>query len=88
MRRLNLKKKRKYKDFDAVGVANGIPTHSFNTKKFGIGCHQVYKKNAYVNAKIVIVEVDEEALNELYDLISNIAQVIVASNLAVGQKEL
>jgi len=45
-------------------------------------------KNAFIKAKIMTLEVDHEAVNKIEDLRTEVAQVIVALNLYVGQYKL
>jgi hypothetical protein len=45
-------------------------------------------KNAFIKAEIMTLEADQEAVNEIEDLVIKVAQVIVALNLSVGQDEL
>jgi hypothetical protein len=45
-------------------------------------------KNAFIKAKIMTLEADQEAVNEIEDLVTEVAQAIAALNLSVGQNEL
>jgi hypothetical protein len=45
-------------------------------------------KNAFIKAKIITLEADQEAMNEIEDLVTEVAQAIAALNLSVGQDEL
>jgi hypothetical protein len=45
-------------------------------------------KNAFIKAKIMTLEADQEAVNEIEDLRTEVAQAIATLNLSVGQDEL
>jgi len=45
-------------------------------------------KNAFIKAEIMTLEADQEAVNEIEDLGTEVTQVIAALNLYVGQDEL
>jgi hypothetical protein len=45
-------------------------------------------KNAFIKTKIMTLEADQEAVNEIEDLGTKVAQDIAALNLYVGQDEL
>jgi len=45
-------------------------------------------KNAFIKAKIMTLKADQEAVNEIEDLGTEVAQAITALNLSVGQDEL
>jgi hypothetical protein len=45
-------------------------------------------KNAFIKAKIMTLEADQEVVNEIEDLGTEVAQVIAALNHYVGQDEL
>jgi hypothetical protein len=41
-------------------------------------------KNAFIKAEIMTLEADQEAVNEIKDLVTEVAQAIVVLNLSVG----
>jgi len=45
-------------------------------------------KNAFIKAEIMTLEADQEAVNDIEDLVTEVAQAIAALNLSVGQDEL
>jgi hypothetical protein len=45
-------------------------------------------KNAFIKAKIMTLEADQEVVNEIEDLGTEVAQAIAALNFSVGQDEL
>ncbi len=45
-------------------------------------------KNAFIKAETMTLEADHEAMNEIEDLGTEVAQAIAALNLSVGQDEL
>jgi adenine-specific DNA methylase len=45
-------------------------------------------KNAFIKAEIMTLKADQEAVNEIEDLGTKVAQAIAALNLSVGQDEL
>jgi hypothetical protein len=45
-------------------------------------------KNAFIKVKIMTLEADQEAVNEIEDLGTEVAQAIATLNISVGQDEL
>ena len=45
-------------------------------------------KNAFIKAEIMTLEANKDAVNEIEDLATEVAQVMAALNLYVGQDEL
>jgi hypothetical protein len=76
----------------AVGVAYGNPAHLLDAASYVKEAWQSVSpssiKNAFIKAEIMTLEADQEAVNEIEDLVTKVAQVITALNLSVGQDEL
>ncbi len=76
----------------AAGVAYENPTHLLDVASYVKEAWQSLSpssiKNAFIKAKIMTLEADQEAVNEIEDLGIEVAQVIVALNLFVGQDDL
>jgi len=76
----------------AAGVAYGNPAHLLDAASYVKEVWQSVSpssiKNAFIKAKIMTLEADQEAVNEIEDLVTKVAQAIVALNLSVGQDEL
>jgi hypothetical protein len=76
----------------AAGVAYGNPTHLFDVASYVKEAWQSVSpssiKNAFIKAEIMTLEADQEAVNEIEDLGTEVAQAIAALNLYVGQDEL
>jgi hypothetical protein len=77
---------------DAAGVAYGNPTHMFDAASYVKEAWQSvspsFIKNAFIKVEIMALEADQEAVNEIEDLMTEVAQAIAALNLSVGQDEL
>ncbi len=62
---------------DAVGVAYGNPTHLLDVASYGKEALQSVSpssiKNAFIKAKIMTLEADQEAVNEMEDLVIEVA---------------
>jgi hypothetical protein len=75
-----------------VGVAYGNPAHLLNAASYVKEAWQSVSpnsiKNAFIKAKIMTLEADQEAVNEIKDLGTEVAQAIATLNLYVGQDEL
>jgi len=78
--------------YGAVGVAYGNLAHLLDAASYVKEAWQSVSpssiKNAFIKAKIMTLEVDQEAVNKIEDLGTEVAQAIVALNLYVGQDEL
>jgi hypothetical protein len=76
----------------AAGVAYENPTHLLNAASYVKEAWQSVSpssiKNAFIKAEIMTLEADQEAVNEIEDLVTEVAQAIAALNLSVGQDEL
>jgi len=76
----------------AAGVAYGNPVHLFDATSYVKEAWQSvspsFIKNAFIKAKIMTLKADQEAVNKIEDLVTEVAQAIVALNLSVGQDEL
>jgi len=76
----------------AVGVAYENPAHLLNAPSYVKEAWQFVSpssiKNTFIKVKIMTLEVDQEAVNEIEDLGTKVAQAIAALNLYVGQDEL
>jgi hypothetical protein len=76
----------------AVGVAYGNPAHLLDVASYVKEAWQSMSpssiKNAFIKAKIMTLEANQEAVNEIEDLVTEVAQAIVVLNLSVGQDEL
>jgi hypothetical protein len=76
----------------AVGVAYGNPAHLLDAMSYVKEASQSVSpssiKNAFIKAKIMTLEADQEAVNEIEDLVTKVAQAITILNLSVGQDEL
>jgi hydrogenase maturation factor HypE len=77
---------------NVVGVAYGNPAHLLDATSYVKEAWQSVSpssiKNAFIKAKIMTLEVDQEAVNEIEDLVTEVAQAIAALNLSIGQDEL
>jgi hypothetical protein len=76
----------------AAGVAYENPTHLLNAASYVKEAWQSVSpssiKNAFIKAEIMTLEADQEAVNEIEDLVTEVAQAIATLNLSVGQDEL
>jgi len=76
----------------ATRVAFGNPAHLLDAASYVKEAWQSVSpssiKNAFIKAKIMTFEADQEAVNEIEDLGIEIAQAITTLNLSVGQDEL
>jgi len=76
----------------AVGVVYGNPAHLLDAVSYVKEAWQSVSpssiKNAFIKAKIMTLEADQEAVNKIEDLVTEVAQAIAALNLSVGQDEL
>ncbi len=76
----------------AVGVAYGNPAHLLDAASYVKEAWQSVSpssiKNAFIKAEIMTLEADQEAVNEIEDLVTEVAQAIAALNLFVGQDKL
>jgi uncharacterized protein YigA (DUF484 family) len=76
----------------AVGVAYGNPAHLLDAASYVKEAWQSMSpssiKNAFIKAKIMTLKADQEAVNEIEDLVTEVTQAIAALNLFVGQDEL
>jgi len=76
----------------AAGVAYRNPAHLLDAASYVKEAWQSVSpssiKNAFIKAEIMTLEVDQEAVNEIEDLVTEVAQAIVALNLSIGQDEL
>ncbi len=76
----------------AAGVAYGNPAHLFDVASYVKEAWQSVSpssiKNAFIKVKIMALEADQEAVNEIEDLGTKVAQAIAALNLFIGQDEL
>jgi hypothetical protein len=76
----------------AAGVAYGNLAHLLDAASYVKEAWQSMSpsaiKNAFIKAEIMTLEADQEAVNEIEDLGTELAQVIVTLNLSVGQDEL
>jgi hypothetical protein len=76
----------------AAGVAYGNPAHLLDAMSYVKEAWQSVSpssiKNAFIKAEIMTLEADQEAVNEIEDLVTEVAQAIAALNLFVGQDEL
>jgi len=77
---------------DAIGVAYGNLVHLLDAASYVKEAWQSVSpssiKNAFIKVEIMTLEVDQEAMNEIEDLVTEVAQAIAALNLSVGQDEL
>jgi len=75
-----------------AGVAYGNPVHLFDATSYVKEAWQSvspsFIKNAFIKAKIMTLEADQEAVNEIKDLGTEVAQTITTLNLSIGQDEL
>jgi hypothetical protein len=75
-----------------VGVAYGNPAHMFDATSYVKEAWQSVSsssiKNAFINVKIMTLEANQEAVNEIEDLGTEVAQAMVTLNLSIGQDEL
>jgi hypothetical protein len=76
----------------AAGVAYGNPAHLLDATSYIKEAWQSVSpssiKNAFIKAKIMTLEADQEAVNEIEDLVTEVTQAIATLNLSVGQDEL
>jgi len=76
----------------ATKVAYETPSHLLNATSYVKEAWQSVSlssiKNAFIKAKIMTLEADQEVVNKIEDLGTEIAQAITALNLSVGQDEL
>jgi hypothetical protein len=76
----------------AAGVAYENPAHLLDATSYVKEAWQSMSpssiKNAFIKAEIMTLEADQEAVNEIEDLVTEVAQAIAALNLSVGQDEL
>ncbi len=76
----------------ATRVAYKTPFHMLNATSYVKEAWQSVSlssiKNAFIKAKIMTLEADQEVVNKIEDLGTEIAQAITALNLSVGQDEL
>jgi hypothetical protein len=76
----------------AVGVAYGNRAHLLDAASYVKEAWQSVSPNsiktAFIKAKIMTLEADQEAVNEIEDLMTEVAQAIATLNLSVGQDEL
>jgi hypothetical protein len=76
----------------AVGVAYENPAHLLDAASYVKEAWQSvspsFIKNAFIKAKIMTLKVEQEAVNEIEDLGTEVAQAIIALNLSIGQDEL
>jgi len=77
---------------DAAGVAYGNPAHLLDATNYVKEAWQSVSpnsiKNAFIKAKIMTLEADQETVNEIEDFVTKVTQAIAALNLSVGQDEL
>jgi hypothetical protein len=75
-----------------VGVAYGNPTHLLNATSYGKEAWQSVSpssiKNEFIKVKIMTLEVDQEVVNKIEDLMTEVAEAIATLNLYVGQDKL
>jgi hypothetical protein len=76
----------------AAGVAYENPVHLLDVANYVKEAWQSVSpssiKNAFIKAEIMTLEADQEAVNEIEDLGTEVAQAITSLNLSVGQDEL
>jgi hypothetical protein len=76
----------------ATGVAYGNLAHLFDAASYVKEAWQSMSlssiKNAFIKAKIMTLEFDQEVVNMIEDLRTEVAQAITALNLFIGQDEL
>jgi hypothetical protein len=76
----------------AAGVAYGNPAHLLDATSYVKEAWQSvspsFIKNAFIKVEIMTLEADQEAVNEIEDLVTKVAKAIAALNLSVGQNEL
>ncbi len=76
----------------AAGVAYGNPAHLLDATSYVKEAWQSVSpssiKNAFIKAKIMTLEADQEVVNEIDDLVTEVTQAIAALNISVGQDEL
>jgi hypothetical protein len=77
---------------NATGVAYGNLSHLLDAASYVKEAWQSvspsFIKNAFIKAEIMTLEADQEAVNEIEDLRTEVAQAITILNLSVGQDEL
>ncbi len=76
----------------AVGVAYENPVHMLDAASYVKEAWQSVSpssiKNAFIKAEIMTLEANQEAMNKIEDLVTEVAQAIATLNLSVGQDEL
>jgi hypothetical protein len=76
----------------AVGVAYGNPAHLLDAASYVKEAWQSVSpssiKNAFIKAEIMTLETDQEAMNEIEDLVTEVAQAIATLHLSIGQDKL
>ena len=94
MRRRNFKRKCRGGDYDAVllelhtEIQLTCSMLRVLSKKLGNPCHQDLSKMHFIKAEIISLEADHEAVNEIEDLATEVAQTMANLNLSVGQDKL
>jgi hypothetical protein len=71
----------------AVGVAYGNQVHLLDVASYIKEAWQSVSPS-FIKAEIMTLEVDQEAVNEIKDLRTEVAQAIATLNLSIGQDEL
>jgi hypothetical protein len=75
-----------------VGVAYKNPTHMLDAANYVKEAWQSVSpnsiKNAFIKAEIMTLEADQDGVNEIEDLATEVAQAMADLNLYVGQDEL
>ncbi len=75
-----------------AGVAYRNPAHLLDAANYVKEAWQSVSpssiKNAFIKAEIMTLKADQEAVNEIEDLVTEVAQAIAPLNLSVGQDEL
>ncbi len=76
----------------AAGVTYGNLVHLFDATSYVKEVWQSVSpssiKNAFIKAEIMTLEANQEVVNEIEDLVTEVAQAIAALNLSVEQDEL
>jgi len=77
---------------DAARIAYGNLAHLLDATNYVKEAWQSVSpnsiKNAFIKAKIMTLEADQETVNEIEDFVTKVTQAIAALNLSVGQDEL
>jgi adenine-specific DNA methylase len=77
---------------DATGVTYRNPAHLLDAASYVKEAWQFVSpssiKNAFIKAKIMTLDADQEAMNEIEDLGTEVAQAISTLNLSIGQDKL